>query len=571
LSFVPTKLWQTLPVAKKNELLDMQYHFDITHDALKFLGVKDSTAKIAERPDAWSNNQSPPRVSITEWMKTQKTSDRQPLFTKVLPSNTGDIDLWYKEKFHDEARMWLSMALLTIARCSGINPYTEYHKLGAIFTEPDRIVKLLEDEYNPLIVQQRQEFMLLELPPPPSADEISRGSSRRHYKTGRTKITKLQLTFDLDDADSVLSTDQSQSAATSSRRSRNSRSRRSTTRSEPRDNAVEAPLTPNASNSSTDRNAQRQHFSHDPNSETYASWADAASSVDSPRADRPTGSGSLDLSNTTTTTRSEVPTLSSRSWTEVVTNRTNILGRRRSGNLLGGVLNRGIGSSVATQSVLSANSVNSDVSTTTAATVLQLQTQIRDLKKSQEEKIQSLQVKHDTELSDIKAGHMSEIEKLHEAIGMIKQQIQELVLASSERARLASLQSNRESPDAIVNSVSESVESSVVSGTAFNGAALTLPASPIQNRSRRTLNGPKRARVSSSPQMNRFEILSPSSMDEEEDDLEVPTEDQEMTQDELQMDQDAEVEQTVQQVQQLQIQQQHEPNSGSNGEGSEPC
>jgi hypothetical protein len=42
--------------------------------------------------------------------------------------------------------------------------------LGAIFTEPDRIVKLLEDEYNPLIVQQRQEFMLLELLPPPSAD-----------------------------------------------------------------------------------------------------------------------------------------------------------------------------------------------------------------------------------------------------------------------------------------------------------------------------------------------------------------------------------------------------------------
>jgi hypothetical protein len=235
------------------------------------------------------------------------------------------------------------------------------------------------------------------------------------------------------------------------------------------------------------------------------------------------------------------------------------------------VLNQGIGSPVATQSVLSANSVNSDVSTTTAATVLQLQTQIRDLKKSQEEKIQSLQVKHDTELSDIKAGHTSEIEKLHEAIGMIKQQIQELVLASSERARLALLQSNRESPDAIVTSVSELVEPSVVSGTAFNGSALTLPASPTQNRSRRTLNGPKRARVSSSPQTNRFEILSPSSMDEEEDDHDEPTEDQEMTQDELQMDQDAEVEQTVQQVQQLQIQQQHEPDSGSNGEGMEPC
>jgi hypothetical protein len=60
-------------------------------------------------------------------------------------------------------------------------------------------------------------------------------------------------------------------------------------------------------------------------------------------------------------------------------------------------------------------------------------------------------------------------------------------------------------------------------------------------------------------------------MDEEDNDLEEPPEDQEMTQDELQMDQDAEVEQTVQQVQLLQIQQQHDPDSGCNGAGTEPC
>jgi hypothetical protein len=78
-------------------------------------------------------------------------------------------------------------------------------------------------------------------------------------------------------------------------------------------------------------------------------------------------------------------------------------------------------------------------------------------------------------------------------------------------------------------------------------------------------------RVSSSPQTDRFEILSPSSMDEEDDDLEEPTEDQEMTQDELQTDQDAEVDQTVQQVQLLQIQQQNDTNFGSNGAGTEPC
>jgi hypothetical protein len=155
---------------------------------------------------------------------------------------------------------------------------------------------------------------------------------------------------------------------------------------------------------------------------------------------------------------------------------------------------------------------------------------------------------------------------------MIKQQIQELVLASSERARVASLQPNRESPVAIVTSVTAQAETSIVSGTALHGSAqLTLPASPTQNMSRRTVNGPKRARVSSSPQTNRFEILSPSSMDEEDDDLEEPLEDQDMTQDELHTDQDADVDQTVQQVQQLQIQQQHDPDSGSNGAGTETC
>jgi peptidoglycan hydrolase CwlO-like protein len=93
-------------------------------------------------------------------------------------------------------------------------------------------------------------------------------------------------------------------------------------------------------------------------------------------------------------------------------------------------LNRGIGSSVATQSVLSVKLVNSEVSTAMAATaVLQLQTQIQDLQKCQEEKIQDLQSKHDSELSDIKARHMSEIKKLHEAIDTIKLHIQELVLA----------------------------------------------------------------------------------------------------------------------------------------------
>jgi hypothetical protein len=58
---------------------------------------------------------------------------------------------------------------------------------------------------------------------------------------------------------------------------------------------------------------------------------------------------------------------------------------------------------------------------------------------------------------------------------------------------------------------------------------------------------------------------------DEDDDLEEPPVHQEMSQDEIQMEQDADVEQTVQQVRLLQIQQQHDHNSGSNGAGMEPC
>jgi hypothetical protein len=85
------------------------------------------------------------------------------MFTEVMVSTKGDIDLWYEEANHEEAQAWLKSSLSTIARCSGINPNTDLPKIEEMFTEPARIVQYLEDEYSPMIIQKRQELMQMVL------------------------------------------------------------------------------------------------------------------------------------------------------------------------------------------------------------------------------------------------------------------------------------------------------------------------------------------------------------------------------------------------------------------------
>ena len=154
LTFISTKIWHGTPVERKNGLLDMQYYYGITHDAIKFQGIKNPSLRIAENPDVWNVNNSPPKITILDWFKTRKTTDGQSLFTEAMIGTKGDIDLWYEEAHHEEARAWLWTSLSTIARCSGINPHTDLQKIEEMFTEPARIVQYLEDKYSPLIIQK---------------------------------------------------------------------------------------------------------------------------------------------------------------------------------------------------------------------------------------------------------------------------------------------------------------------------------------------------------------------------------------------------------------------------------
>jgi hypothetical protein len=154
MTFISTKIWQGTPVDRKNGLLDMQYYYGITHEAINFQGIRNPSLQIAEYPDVWHANQSPPTITIVDWLKTWKTLDGQSLFTEVMVSTKGDIDLWYEEANHEEARVWLKTFLSTIVCCSGINPNTDLPKIEEMFTEPAQIVQYLEDKYSPLIIQK---------------------------------------------------------------------------------------------------------------------------------------------------------------------------------------------------------------------------------------------------------------------------------------------------------------------------------------------------------------------------------------------------------------------------------
>jgi hypothetical protein len=86
---------------------------------------------------------------------------------------------------------------------------------------------------------------------------------------------------------------------------------------------------------------------------------------------------------------------------------------------------------------------------------------------------------------------------------------------------------------------------------------------------KRSLSGSKKPRVSSSPQSNRFELLS-KSMDDDED-LEEVEFFPRPSQDEVMASTNECVNNTVAQVQLLNIQQSQEPDPGSNREGMGPC
>jgi hypothetical protein len=182
-------------------------------------------------------------------------------------------------------------------------------------------------------------------------------------------------------------------------------------------------------------------------------------------------------------------------------------------------------------------------------------------------------MQNETEIQELRAEHITETEDLYEAIQAIKSQIQELLQNSRAHTRPQN-PVPAGAPDlqtaASISIRAQAPATALASGTTALAATTTdIPDSPPKLSTKRSLSGSKKPRVSSSPQSNRFELLS-ESMDDDEDLEEVEFFPQ-PSQDEVMASNDECVNDTVAQVQLLNIQQSQEPDPGSNGEGMGPC
>jgi hypothetical protein len=158
------------------------------------------------------------------------------------------------------------------------------------------------------------------------------------------------------------------------------------------------------------RGSQRERTTHVQGALKYVSWADAADSAD----DTSTAEVLPQMSSQGNMT--PMRSGSTRAWTDVVSNRTTSQARRRTSNIFGNLLNRGVGTSVASQLAHSATLVNSDVSAVTMATVLHLQSQVRELQPTQDQKLVELKKQSDSEIQELRAEHVNETEDLYDAI-----------------------------------------------------------------------------------------------------------------------------------------------------------
>jgi hypothetical protein len=143
------------------------------------------------------------------------------------------------------------------------------------------------------------------------------------------------------------------------------------TSSETRVSSPQDLVTPNAT--TTTRGSLRERTTHVQGASNYVSWADTADSADD--------NLTVEVLPQTSSLGNRTPMRlgSTRVWTDVVSNWTTSQARRCTSNIFGNLLNRGAGTSVASQSAHSATLANSDVSAVTTAMVLQLQSQVREL------------------------------------------------------------------------------------------------------------------------------------------------------------------------------------------------
>ena len=211
ISYIPQKGWDSLLRPKKTEYYKMQQHFALSHNALRFVGLKNARQLLARTaPTA-------PAISIYTWLTRVRSTDNFILFPKVFLCDNGDIELWYHVSHDKETRAWLSTALAEIAKLSRINWEINPAAADAMFKQPVKVWNSLAKlKQGVSLPAQRSVFM--EYSPPTGIITFpTRAAVQNRQRKGPQSF---KLVYDMEAATTVsaLTNDDTKSRASSKSR-----------------------------------------------------------------------------------------------------------------------------------------------------------------------------------------------------------------------------------------------------------------------------------------------------------------------------------------------------------------
>jgi hypothetical protein len=139
LSYIPSKLWGSLPPEHRDNFFHAHRSFQQEHTTFLLRGVLDAYAVIKETPA------SEVTLSVLDWLKGVKTMSGEPMFVRVeAPGSSHAVELVAQLKHHPEAKVWLAKALKQIGQRATDESFSR------IFTNPVKVRKLMLDTPKPL-------------------------------------------------------------------------------------------------------------------------------------------------------------------------------------------------------------------------------------------------------------------------------------------------------------------------------------------------------------------------------------------------------------------------------------
>ena len=236
ISYIPQKVWDSLLRPKKTEYYNMQRHFALSHNALRFVGLQNARQLLAKTA------QNVPAISIFTWLTRVQSTDNFILFPKVFLCEDGDIELWYHMSHDKETRAWLSTALAEIAKLSGINWEINPAAADAMFKQPLKVWNSLAKLKRGVSLPAQRSVFMDYSPPTGIITFPTRAAVQNRQRKG-PKSFKLVYDMDVATTVSALTNDDTKSRALSkSRKSARNRANKAAT-------ATSSTTTPNTESS----------------------------------------------------------------------------------------------------------------------------------------------------------------------------------------------------------------------------------------------------------------------------------------------------------------------------------